>query len=231
MTTAGYTVPTVEALKKISSANRVEGMILWVLGAANESGVSYIYRAGATLPGDDVNVVVPDDSVGRWILSSGQNLGGLKDVNIDGVGTNDILRYYNGEWRNLRPQQATASQYGTVILGPGFGLNNQGVLTSILSIRRIDASSYMLTEQDSGCLLIFASSTVTITVPNHSSFPSLIGTQVSLMSTADYAISFAFESGVTLRSNSLVVSNSIAYSLSFLLKLDENEWLIGGETA
>lgn len=207
-------------------------MILWVIGAANDGGIAYIYRAGANLPGDDVDVVVPDDGIGRWILNGGQSLSSLRDVNISDVGTNDVLRYFNGEWRNLRPQRATDQQYGTVILGPGFGLNAQGLLTSIVTIRRISTSisSYTLTEQDSGCLLICEADT-SIIIPTHESYPSLIGTQVALMATVSYGISYLTASGVTLRAVEQVTTSGAAYSMSYLLKLGQDEWLLGGETA
>lgn len=230
MAAAGYTVPTIEALKKVGPGSRVDGMILWVLEGSAGGGVAYIYRSGSTQLANDDEIILPEDGIGRWILNSGQRLSSMLDVDVAQAVAGDILRFQNGRWQSLRPQPASDQQYGTVRLGPGMQLNAASRLCSAMTVKNVTDATYVVTDNDTGCLLITPSE-LTIVIPTDDYYPSILGTQIALMSARNRGITLDPDPGVTIRSQELITTSGPAYSLMFLLKIGANEWLAGGETA
>ena len=122
-----------------------------------------------------------------------------------GNSINEVQYYANGRWR---PYGDNAS----------------------LSER---ASSFILSLADAGRTVdINVSSANTVTIPNNSAVPFLVGTQIGFIQSNTGQTSFAPAAGVTILSKNNNRKIAARYSQAVLIKKSENSWyLIGDLTA
>lgn len=99
---AGYTLSSIDTLKRVGPGFRVPGMVFWV--ASDLRGVPSAYQFVATAPAvnDPVAVVLPNEGEGYWRKLDRHVLDELDDVSLSTLASGQSL-YYNGEsWINRR---------------------------------------------------------------------------------------------------------------------------------
>jgi hypothetical protein len=90
-------------------------------------------------------------------------------------------------------------------------------------------TSYFLTVDDEQKLLkMTASSVIGVTLPSNSAQPMTIGSSVTFIQMSTGQIEFYGDMGVAVRTTTTNKSRS-QYSLVTAIKIDENEWVLGGD--
>jgi hypothetical protein len=115
---------------------------------------------------------------------------------------NQIQYYYNGSWR-------------------AYGDNAQWLIKS---------SNFTLSLIDSGRTIDAESSTsISVTIPLHSSVPFLVGTQIAFVQTGAGQLVFVPDSGVTILSKNSNKKIAARYSPATLIQKSLNTWVLIGD--
>lgn len=92
------------------------------------------------------------------------------------------------------------------------------------------ATSRVLSLDDVGSIVQINSVTdTTVTIPNNTSVPIPIGSQIVVVQKNTGQITLSGDSGVVVLSNGFKKKTSAIYSFASLIKLDVNEWMLGGD--
>lgn len=141
-------VDSVATLKNISGSDRFNGLALIVF----DKKAWYIYDSGSSLAADDNIVILPNDSVGRWVMLN-QNANIFNNYNVQiATSSNTILDNTNFDLLELRLNQSTAINFATSL--------RNGMTTLVLTR---SSNSYLITGWDNR---IQWGSLVSYTFPN-----------------------------------------------------------------
>ncbi len=100
-----------------------------------------------------------------------------------------------------------------------------------LDVRTITAAAYTLKVTDLvNTYLVFTAANVTLTVPNASSVPAPVGTQIGFEMAGSGTLTVAGASGVTVNSRTTLVSAG-QYAVMGLVNKSFNAWTIFGDVA
>jgi hypothetical protein len=101
-----------------------------------------------------------------------------------------------------------------------------------LKFKSVAGTSYELLDTDPGHLIAFSNDdAITVTVPPNASVPIDVGGAVILTQYAAGQITPVAGAGVTLRAAGGLLKTRAQFSQITLIKVDTNEWLIGGDVA
>lgn len=115
---------------------------------------------------------------------------------------------------------SVAGRTGNVALSSSDITTNVSLLTA----------SRVLSLDDVGSIVqIDSTSSTTVTVPANSSVPIPVGTQIVIVQKNVGQITITGDSGVAVVSNGSKNKTSARYSFASLIKLDVDEWLLGGD--
>lgn len=124
----------------------------------------------------------------------------------------------------------TESEWLDSLIGPVGPAGDPGADGSTYEVSpSIPNTSYTITVDDEQKLLrMTASSAISVTVPTNSAQPIAIGKSITLIPMSTGQITITGSSGVNVRTTTTNRSRS-QYSLITLIKIDTNEWVLGGD--
>lgn len=93
-----------------------------------------------------------------------------------------------------------------------------------------ETASFTINASDVGSVVkVNSISNVTATVPANDTLPLPVGVQILFVQMGSGQITFSAAAGVTIRSSGSKYKTANQYSLASLVKVDTNEWVLGGE--
>jgi len=99
-----------------------------------------------------------------------------------------------------------------------------------INYKSVSGTSYTLLAADPGSLIAFSNAAaVTVTVPPNASIPFAVGTTLVLCQYAAGKVTVVPGAGVTLRATGNLLATRAQFSQITLIKVDTNEWLLGGD--
>lgn len=120
----------------------------------------------------------------------------------------------------IPPVSSVAGRVGHVVLSAA------DITVPVLS----ESTSFTIASSDIGSVIKATSNTATtITVPTNATLSAPLGAQVLVVQMGTGQITIAPAVGVTIRSSGSKYKTVNQYSLASLVKVDTNEWVLGGE--
>lgn len=93
-----------------------------------------------------------------------------------------------------------------------------------------ETTSFTINASDIGGIVRVDSNTATaITIPTNTTLPTAVGSQVLIIQMGTGQLTISAATGVTVRSSGSKYKTVNQYSLASLVKVDTNEWVLGGE--
>lgn len=120
----GYAIANLTALKALTSSQRTDGYARLVESDTTNKSAWYIYFSSSTATADGDLVVLPDDSLGRWLKTNPPN----SDFASTVICTTECTTAANGSGKAL---EFLAPGNHDLIIVPGFGISITSDSTSI----------------------------------------------------------------------------------------------------
>lgn len=99
---AGYTLSSVDTLKRVGPSFRVPGMVFWVASDLRGVPSAYQFVDSAASVNDPVAVVLPNEGGGHWRKLDRHVLDELDDVSLSTLAAGQALYYDGQRWVNRK---------------------------------------------------------------------------------------------------------------------------------